>query len=326
MAKATENKERLKKIVWKIGNLYSIEPRSYSRGIELCQNFHDYGLATTLGKFSKNGIDAPEAIVDECRKCSNAMANVAGNHLFYLSIKPPALEFSLEHVKHISAAALQNGHGVHFDSHDHSLAEATLYLLKKSMVQFGSESKNNEKWFWGLTLPSRWKRSFADMRWAVKNGVRVRLVKGEFKAASSSDEMNPKEGFLKLVENMAGSVPELALATHDHALAKEAIYCAGKKGTNVQIELLFGWPAKQMVALSKELNVPLRFYVAYGDALLLYGIRQFLLNPEKFFRPNLREVFRGHRSKISIILNALCLDGKNLWTQQKFQSDIQAGR
>jgi proline dehydrogenase len=224
---------------------------------------------------------------------------------FYLSLKPPAYNFKLEHVNNIAAVALKNGHGIHFDSHDHSLAEPTLQLLKRLVAHIGAEKDTPGIWHCGLTLPSRWKRSLSDARWAIKNRIRVRLVKGEFKARHSNDEMDPKIGFLALIDSLAGSVPEIAIATHDYRLAKEAIIQAGKIGAKVQLELLFGMPSTRMIALSKEMHVPLRFYVPYGDTLLLYGIQHHLTTPYKFVRPDVMEVFGGHKAKLSKIINSL---------------------
>jgi proline dehydrogenase len=208
-------------------------------------------------------------------------------------------------VKNIADVALKNGHGIHFDSHDHILAEPTLQLLKQLIRHTRIKKERTGNWHYGLTLPSRWKRSLSDARWAVKNGIRVRLVKGEFKARRSHDEMNPIKGYLTIVDRLTASVPEIAIATHDCRLAEEAINRARKNGTKVQLELLFGMPSVRMVALTKKMRVPLRFYVAYGDALLLYGIRHHLTAPYKLFRPDAMEVIGNHKSKYNKIIDSL---------------------
>lgn len=263
------------------------------------------GISTTIGKFSKDG-DDPDLIVGEYQKCSTSLKNglrKAGN--FYLSLKPPALEFNFNHVKSIAATAFRNGHGVHFDSHDHILAEPSLQLLKKLMAHTGYDLNRSMQWHFGLTLPSRWKRSLSDAHWAAENGIRVRLVKGEFKARHSSDEMDPQKNFITLIDYMAGGVAEVAIATHDYNLARKAIARARKNGTKVELELLLGMPSTQLVALSKEMQVPLRFYVAYGDTLTIYAIRHFLLHPEKMMRPGFTEALNTHRAKLSKIMHEL---------------------
>jgi proline dehydrogenase len=298
------HKQRLKRIAWKIGTPYAIEPKTGSMAIKTCRILHRHGVFTTIGKFSRDG-DKPEQIVSEYNQCSESLQGDGGINRLYLSLKPPALDFNIEHVKTIASAALKNGHGVHFDSHDHCLAEPTLKLLKSLLSRFGPGDQRTGGWQFGLTLPSRWKRSLADARWAVNNGVRVRLVKGEFKAADASDEMDPKKGFLKLIDCLAGSVPEIAIATHDRNLARKAISRSGELGKSIQLELLFGMPATEMIGLAKQMNLPLRFYVAYGDTLLLYGIRHLVTTPRKFLRPNFMDVFHGHQSKLFKVINSL---------------------
>lgn len=299
------HKNRLKRIAWKLSAMYAIDPKNCYKGVEVCKLLQSHGFETTMGKFSQDGLDTPEEIVRECRQSSTFLKQKSAFNGFYLSIKPPALDFNLKHIKNIATVARENGHGIHFDSHDYALAGPTLELLKKTIRSHGANHRKNCPWQWGLTLPSRWKRSLADMRWAIKNNVRIRLVKGEFKADSLSDEMNPNQGFLTLIENLAGIVSELAIATHDHQLAKEAIRTALGKGTRVQLELLFGMPAGRMIALAKETRVPIRFYVAYGGALMLYGIRHLLTNPQKIMRPHLHELCGGYKSKISTIIGYL---------------------
>jgi proline dehydrogenase len=160
-------------------------------------------------------------------------------------------------------------------------------------------------WRFSLTLPSRWKRSQADAQWASEMGVRVRLVKGEFRASSSSGETDPREGFLLLVDRLAGHVPEIAVATHDYPLAREAIARCMRSGTHIELELLFGIPASNMIKLSREMAIPLRFYVPYGDTLLVYGIRHFITYPHKLFRPDSLQVISSSSSKLARILESL---------------------
>ncbi|MGD8836873.1 MAG: hypothetical protein PVJ19_18160 [Desulfobacteraceae bacterium] len=299
-----EHKNILKQIAWKLGKIYAIDPKSCSKGIEICQKLHGHGISTTIGKFSKDG-DMPEEIVRECLQCTASIKSDFTKNNFYLSLKPPAFQFNPDYVKNIAAVSLKNGHGIHFDSHDHILAEPTLQLLKHSLDDTDVKKDSETKWHYGLTLPSRWKRSLSDAQWAVQNGIRVRLVKGEFKAKRSYDEMNPIKGYLALVDRLTGSVPEIAIATHDYRLAKEAIIRARDNDAKVQLELLFGMPSVRMVALSKKLRVPLRFYVAYGDTLLLYGLRHHLTTPYKLFRPDAMEVFGSHKRKLNKIIHSL---------------------
>jgi hypothetical protein len=117
--------------------------------------------------------------------------------------------------------------------------------------------------------------------------------------------MDPHRGFLTLVDLFAGAVPRITIATHDYELAKEAIVRTKKAGTQVQLELLFGMPCAKMISLSSQQGIPLRFYIPYGDTLLVYGIHHLLTNPHKIFRPGILELCTSSKSKLARIINAV---------------------
>jgi proline dehydrogenase len=296
--------KQLKKAVFGLGKLCPVSPKNLSEGLHVCRTLHMHGICSTLGKFSKGG-DDPAPIVSEYQLASDALKGVTDRDYFYLSLKPPALDFDIRHGAAIASVALQNGHGVHFDSHKHIQADPTIRLIEQVMDQNVPSKAANGRWNFSVTLPSRWRRSLEDAQWAINKGVRVRLVKGEFKAAYSSEEMDPGKGFLQLIDRLAGRVPEIAVASHDYKLAGEAIARCKNSGTRVQLELLFGMPSGRMLSLSSEMGVPVRFYVPYGDTLLVYGIRYFLENPRKFLGRNLLESVAGYKSKLGRIIASL---------------------
>ena len=293
----------LKKLLYGLATCYSIRPGNSSDAAELCLALHRHGVASTLGKLSKLG-DEPGRIVDEYRLASNTFKGSGAAGQFYLSVKPPALNFDAERAAAIAATALQNGHGVHFDAHKFSCADLTLGLLEEVMRRNPTRSGPSPGWSFGLTLPSRWKRSRVDARWIIKKGVRPRLVKGDFKAGPS-DEVEPAEGLLALVDLLAGEVAELAVATHDCALAREAVIRCRRAGSAVQLELFFGMPSAPVMALSRELQVPVRFYVPYGETLLIYLVRDLLTNPQKILRRGSYQVLGRVETKLARIIGSL---------------------
>lgn len=299
----TGYRRQLKGLIYSLARLYAIRPKNILEGTELCRVLQGHNLPTTLGKLSKFG-DDPSQIVCEYQLASNALVKSPARGRFYLSIKPPALNFNPEYVAAIAMTALQNGHGIHLDSHEFANADPTLRLLEDLLERNLPSNDTVRNWRYSLTLPSRWKRSIADARWAVEKGVRVRLVKGDFKAGPS-DEVEPERGFLDLVDQLAGSVTDLALATHDCALAREAITRCRRKGSSVQLELFFGMPAGAMMALTRGMGVPLGFYVPYGDTLLVYVIHDLLTNPHKLLRRNSFEVLGRQETKMARIIGSL---------------------
>jgi len=297
----------LKKVAYSLGKLVAVNPNNHVKGIEVCHFLHHHGIASTLGKFSRSG-DDPARIVREYRKAGTFLLDNCSGEPFYLSLKPPALEFNIEHTADIARMAFKNGHAINFDAHHHFQAEPTIQLLEQLVGRIGPTPTPHAKWHYCLTLPSRWKRSVADAGWVAAEGLRVRLVKGEFKARRARDEIDPVKGFMELTDRLAGRVPEIAVATHDYELARQAIHRIKRSDSAVQLELIFGMPATRMILLSRQAKVPVRFYVPYGETLFLYGIRQFLANPHKLLRPIFPELFFGHKSKLSRIVSSLAAE------------------
>ncbi|MBN1429728.1 MAG: hypothetical protein JXB07_15265 [Anaerolineae bacterium] len=293
-------KSFVKRNIYRLGKFYQISPKNLLEGIDICRALHERGISSTLGKFSEDG-DDPEQLAQECQMASDALKAAFAGERFCLSLKPPAFHFDLETIMPIVATALANGHSINFDAHEHTLANPTIHLLEQVMSRSILPNRPAEGWIFSLVLPTRWKRSLVDAKWAIQNGVRVRLVKGEFKGLGSSEEMDPTAGFLSLIDRLAGNVPEIAVATHDNALAREAINRCKNGGCKVRLELLFGMPIGNMMVLSREMNVPVRIYVPYGENLLIYGMRHFLTHPYKLFRPGLLEAFSSRQSKLARI-------------------------
>jgi proline dehydrogenase len=288
----------LKSLVYRVAGCFPLRPGNSVEATAVCEALRAHGIPCTLGKLSKAG-DDPAEIVSEYRRASDALRSTARSDDFYLSVKPPALNFCPEHAEAIVTKALENRHSVHFDAHGFLFADKTLNLL--GIMIENCTAAGGAPWTFGLTLPSRWKRSVADARWVIRNGVRPRIVKGDFKA-SPADEVEPVQGFLDLVDLLAGEVPEVAVATHDCILAREVVTRCRKRGAAVQLELFFGMPSGSMMALARELDVPLRFYVPYGDTLIVYMIRDLLGNPHKILRPSSLELLASEERKLSRII------------------------
>jgi proline dehydrogenase len=296
-------KSHLKSLVYAVGKSCPVRPKNGSEALELCKVLLGHMIPSTMGKLSKTG-DNPAEIVKEYQVASNTMKSRHAPNQFYLSVKPPALQFDSGYAAAIVATALQNGQSVHFDAHGYACTDDTLQMLQDVLKQHSAAAPVERNWTFGLTLPSRWKRSFADAQWVIERGIRPRLVKGDF-APPSSEETDPEKGFFALVDRLAGNVPELALATHDSRLAREAVRRCKRGGSAVELELFFGRPSSEMMALSRELQVPLRFYVPYGETLLIYFIRDLLTNPHKLLRSDAYQILGSPETKLGRIIQSL---------------------
>src|SRR5204863_5359382 len=131
----------------------------------------------------------------------------------YLSVKAPALKFDFQLVKRVLEEARRLNAIVHFDAMAPDTVDRTFELIRESCEIYPRL---------GCTLPGRWQRSLHDAERAVELGLRIRVVKGEW-AGIRGDEADPREGFLKLVERLAGRAIHVAVATHNPAMARYSL-------------------------------------------------------------------------------------------------------
>jgi proline dehydrogenase len=141
-------------------------------------------------------------------------------------------------------------------------AERTLALIA------GAAQHQNEL---GITLPARWRRSLGDAEMAVELGLGVRVVKGRWPDLHMPDQ-DLRAAFLAIIEQLAGRARRVAVATHDEALAREALRRLRAADTRCELELLFGLPAAAAARAADELSAPVRVYVPYGHATLPYRV------------------------------------------------------
>jgi proline dehydrogenase len=277
-----------------------VEPFDLAGGVQICLALAAHGIGSTIGKFTSVRDEPAEIVADYCG-ASDVMRETA-NGTFYLSLKPPALDFALEPTVAIASRAFANGHGVHFDSHGHDVVEPSLALLDRLLAWRESNGGTFDSGKFSVSIPSRWKRSIADAEWAAERGVIVRLVKGEFRAASGSVELESRRAFVDLAERLTSRVPTLAIGTHDYDLAHDVLTRLRGSAQRVRLELLYGYPVCRMLALARKFEVPVAFYVAYGDTLLAYGIRDLLTHPHKLTRGNYLEAFASPSARLARIL------------------------
>ena len=109
--------------------------------------------------------------------------------------------------------------------------------------------------------------------------MRVRVVKGQW-ADVVKPEVELREGFLAVVDRLAGRARHVAVATHDAWLAKEALGRLLKAKTPCELELLYGLPMGPALAAAREAGVPVRIYLPYGHGWLPYSISQVYKNPK----------------------------------------------
>jgi hypothetical protein len=174
----------------------------------------------------------------------------------YLAIKPAALGLSPSRIATILARAEELGLPVHMDSTGIEGAEPSWQLLE-ALARPGL----------GCTLPTRWGRTLADAKRAVELELRVRVVKGQW-PDPDFEAADERERFLQIVDAVAGA-PQVAIATHDRALAAAAL----SRVPGAEHERMLGLPWRGA-------DLPrTRIYIPFGHAYLPYAPRRARSSP-----------------------------------------------
>jgi hypothetical protein len=155
----------------------------------------------------------------------------------------------------------------------------------------------------------------------VAHGVRVRVVKGQWacpdavigaagvvgvvgdsmargKADAVADAAAAaavlRADYLALVKHLAGRASAVAVATHDASLARESLALLKAAGTPCELELLCGLPRRECMAVARELGVPIRLYIPFGQAWLPYALDQAVRSPKMLWWM-VRDTFNAFR-------------------------------
>lgn len=182
----------------------------------------------------------------------------------YVSVKLPPL--GERAARAVAADALARGVRVHFDSHAERETERTLAAaLALAPAPAGTV---------GITLPGAWSRSDRDLERAREAGLRVRLVKGQWPG-----DRDPADGLLELAALAARPGQAIALATHNPRLLEAALARLDGSGADVELELLYGLPARDAFAIARERTLPVRVYLPYGYGWVPYVLATLVRRP-----------------------------------------------
>ncbi len=234
--------------------------------LEACRRVARHGFAGTICFWNPDGQE-PRRIAGAYLGVLDALGREALD--CYLSVKAPPLGFSRELSTEVLERARQGGVTVHFDSFGPETVEPTFTLIEEGLARHPRL---------GCTLPGRWRRSLHDAARAAELGLGLRVVKGQFPGAGPA-ELDPRTGFLAVVDRLAGRARFVAVATHDAALARAALGRLLGAGTPCELELLFGLPLRHAARVAREAGVGVRLYVPYGQAWLPYRLSEARHNP-----------------------------------------------
>lgn len=245
--------------------------RSYIAGerlddaVRVASRLTQRGLGVCLGYWDAEG-ELSRLVADEYLAGIDALV---GHEHAYLSIKMPAIKFSQELLTEVVEHATRHKVRLHFDSHGTDAAEKSRVLVDQ-LLESGAELS--------YTLPGRWARSIDDAAWAAERQMVVRVVKGQW-----ADPLDPtrdlRQGFLNVIDALAGRARHVAVASHDVPLVAEAVDRLRRTGTSCEMELLYGLPMRESLRLADRLALGVHVYVPYGKSYLPYAMSRLGSNP-----------------------------------------------
>jgi proline dehydrogenase len=233
----------------------------------VCDRLARQGIASTVcywDIYSDHPASISQAYVGTLRAMSSGHPTDC-----YLSIKAPALKFDIDVLKKVLEEARRLNAVVHFDAMAPDTVDRTFDFIARAQAIYPHL---------GCTLPGRWRRSVADARRALDMALRVRVVKGEW-SGIGDDETDPREGFLNIIERLAGRALHVGVATHNAAIARLSLRRLKDAGTPCELELLYGLPQRPLLRIARNYGVRCRMYVPYGHAGLPYRLKDAVRHP-----------------------------------------------
>jgi proline dehydrogenase len=249
-----------------------------SDAIDFARAVEREGMSSTIAYWNSVGEDPAHvysAYVSAIDAAADARIRTA------VAIKAPALAMSASYAEALAVRCRERGIGLHFDS----LAvehQNQIFGLIERVIPSGVSL--------GCTLPGRFAQSLDDADRAIAHRLRVRVCKGQWE--DPQHPIEPRRGFMALIDRLAGRAAHVAVATHEPRLVEEALTTLLKHGTSAELELLFGLPVHGAREVAQRLNAPVRMYVPYGYAWLPYALSAVRTNPS-VWRWIVKDMVRG---------------------------------
>lgn len=264
-----------KSLAWLITLIGKYAASSYIAGPELddakkvCKCLTKLGFRLTICPWDLVGTPAQE-VLDSYLE---ALAGIEEMKLdCYLSVKLPSMAYDLGIVREMLCQAAKHGTRIHFDSLAPDTVDRSLDVIAQLRAEY-----DNLSW----TLPSRWRRSAKDLERIIDLRLPVRIVKGQFEETPDG-EIDPRTGFLGLVDQAAASGLMTAVATHDESLAHDSLERLTSAKVPCELEQLFGLP-RSAEHHAEDKQVPIRIYVPYSCGYLPYALSGMIAEPHKIW-------------------------------------------
>jgi proline dehydrogenase len=235
--------------------------------LDVCRRLAADGLASTIG-YGAPPHARPRSVADAYLAAFDRLSSETFD--CYVSVKLSMLGFETALFAELEAAAAESHRRLHVDALAPETVEATWRVL-------GDIPREGRV---GATLPARWRRSVDDAARAARLGLALRVVKGQWPddgAGPDGDRL--AEGFLGIVDRLAGHPHGVAVATHDAPLLAESLRRLRATATACEAELFYGLPFRAPALRARRAGVPIRVYVPYGDTGAPYRYADLVHNP-----------------------------------------------
>jgi proline dehydrogenase len=235
------------------------------QALDVCRRLARYGLGSIAGYMAAPD-ERPRAVADVHLQAFERLA--ADEVDCHVSVKLSGLDFDADLFAELDVASARTSRPLHVDALAPETVEATWRLLERT-------PRAGEI---GTTLPGRWRRSADDAALAERLGLRVRVVKGQW-ADDNGATLDPRAGFLAVVDRLRGHPRGVSVATHEVELLEESLRRLIAAGTPCTAELFFGLPFRAPALAARRLGVPVRVYVPYGAAGAPYAVADVTAKP-----------------------------------------------
>ncbi len=250
---------RLKKrSIDRIGHRYVAGPE-LADAISVCRRIAEHNILLTVAHW-RGDSELPGQVLKNCKAAIDSIA--AERFDGQLSVKVSDLRYDPHLVRELACYASRRRVPLQFDAVDAQTQDKTMELIEDAHA------------IWelvGCTLPSRWERSIEDAERAIRSGVSVRVVKGQW-SDPKGNGIDCRRNFRVLIEALAGRCAHVFVGTHDRQLGREALMILHASDTRCELEQMLGLPSIAKSA-AEPLGIPVRLYVPFGAPYLPYNIR-----------------------------------------------------
>ena len=270
-----------KAIVGQVAKRY-IAGVALSDGVRLVHELNNKTIMTTmdlLGEDVKNVAETEEVK----NGILSILQSIKENSLrSNVSIKPTQLglkidkELAHRNIKTIIEEAQKFGNFVRIDMEDATTTDDTLAIYQ----HLKSDGLSNT----GVVIQAYLRRSEADVRALVKNGVNIRLCKGiynELQSIAFKERQEIRNNYLSLLKIILEAGSYVGIATHDDYLidgACEMIQKYGLGKEHYEFQMLLGVREKRRDTIVND-GHHLRVYIPFGEQWYAYSTRRLKENP-----------------------------------------------